>query len=275
MAARAYSSGVNVNFDNTTATAIVEYKGKYFDLSSSPYLPSYNDTLAAVNFSASIRSLDSKDHPISVPIEVKERLISTLSINTYPCPINGTNSTCQGPNGTRFSASMNNISFVAPTIDILESYYYNVKGVPLGKNFPMFPPYLFNYTADILPLQLEVPENGTHVVVLKYNPTVEVVFQGTNVATGIDHPMHLHGFSFYTVGMGLGNFNESLDPLNYNLVDPPRQNTVAVPKRGWAAIRFKADNPGQVSVFFHLFTSTIKNLVFFSSLLILCLPMLH
>ncbi|PHT96076.1 hypothetical protein T459_03958 [Capsicum annuum] len=34
---------------------------------------------------------------------------------------------------------MNNISFVNPSIDILESYYYHVKGVLIGKNFPRFP----------------------------------------------------------------------------------------------------------------------------------------
>nr|XP_009772437.1 PREDICTED: laccase-15-like [Nicotiana sylvestris] len=247
MAARAYSSGVNVNFDNTTTTAIVEYKGNYDEYSSPPplpYLPCYNDTLAAVDFSASLRSLASDDHPITVPTEVKDRLISTVSINAYPCPINGTNSTCQGPNGTRLAASMNNISFVNPSIDILEAYYYHIKGVLFGEKFPKFPPYVFNYTADVLPLRLEIPKSGTHVVMLKYNTTVELVFQGTNLVAGIDHPMHLHGFNFYTVGLGLGNFDERLDPLNYNLVDPPRQNTVAVPKRGWAAIRFKADNPG-------------------------------
>ncbi|OIT30362.1 laccase-14 [Nicotiana attenuata] len=247
MAARAYSSGVNVNFDNTTTTAIVEYKGNYDEYSPPPplpYLPCYNDTLAAVDFSASLRSLASKDHPVSVPIEVKDRLISTVSVNAYPCPINSTNSTCQGPNGTRLAASMNNISFVNPSIDILEAYYYHIKGVLFGDKFPKFPPYVFNYTADVLPLKLEIPKSGTHVVMLKYNTTVELVFQGTNLVAGIDHPMHLHGFNFYTVGLGLGNFDERLDPLNYNLVDPPLQNTVAVPKRGWAAIRFKADNPG-------------------------------
>ncbi|WKA11166.1 hypothetical protein VitviT2T_028692 [Vitis vinifera] len=34
------------------------------------------------------------------------------------------------------------------------------------------------------------------------------------------------------------------DPLHYNLVDPPHQNTISVPKNGWVAIRFEASNPG-------------------------------
>ena len=34
------------------------------------------------------------------------------------------------------------------------------------------------------------------------------------------------------------------DAARYNLVDPPLKNTVLVPRLGWAAVRFVADNPG-------------------------------
>ena len=81
--------------------------------------------------------------------------------------------------------------------------------------------------------------------ILEYNSTVEIVFQGTNVLNVAEnHPVHLHGYSFYVVGSGFGNFNNGTDPKNYNLVDPPELNTVGVSKNGWAAIRFRADNPG-------------------------------
>ncbi|GLT59221.1 hypothetical protein SLA2020_320540 [Shorea laevis] len=40
------------------------------------------------------------------------------------------------------------------------------------------------------------------------------------------------------------NFDKDKDPLMYNLVDPPLQNTIHIPKDGWVAIRFKAKNPG-------------------------------
>ncbi|CAN4118142.1 unnamed protein product [Withania somnifera] len=246
MGARAYTNGTNVQFDNTTTTAIVKYEGNYniFSPISLPHLPSYYDTPAAVNFSGSLRSLASEHHPMSLPINVKTRLVSTVSVNLLPCPTTGANvTTCQGPNGTRLSASMNNISFVTPTYDILEAYYYRVNGV-FGTNFPSFPPYVFNYTDDVLPLELELPEVGTQVKIVKYNTKVELVLQGTNLIAGLDHPMHLHGYNFYVVGWGLGNFDENSDPQNYNLVDPPRRNTVAVPKNGWIAIRFRADNPG-------------------------------
>lgn len=79
---------------------------------------------------------------------------------------------------------------------------------------------------------------------MEYGLTVELVFQGTNVVAGIDHPMHIHGYSFFVVGSRLGNFDPYKDPLTYNLVDPPERNTAIVPKNGWLAIRFRADNPG-------------------------------
>ncbi|RVX06984.1 Laccase-14 [Vitis vinifera] len=93
---------------------------------------------------------------------------------------------------------------------------------------------------------------ATEVRVLEYNSTVEIVFQGSNVVAGTYHPMHLHGHSFYVVGWGFGNFDENSDPLRYNLVDPPLQNTVSVPKNGWAAIRFKASNPGVWFIHCHI-----------------------
>ncbi|PNX70013.1 laccase-14-like protein, partial [Trifolium pratense] len=99
---------------------------------------------------------------------------------------------------------------------------------------------------DSLPLTLQTPKRGTKVKVLKYGTNVELVFQDTNLISGLDHPMHLHGYSFHVVGYGFGNFNKSKDPMNYNLVDPPLVNTVTVPKNGWAAIRFVATNPGKV-----------------------------
>lgn len=246
MAARAYSSGNGVGFDNTTTTAIVEYNGNYSSSSTPPlpYLPYYNDTNAFVNFTGSLRSLADADHPSHVPVNIKTRLFFTVSVNTLPCEVNNT---CEGPNGTRLAASVNNISFINPSIDILEAYYYHITGV-YGKKFPSFPPLIFNFTADDLPLIYQTPTRATEVKILDYNSTVELVFQGTNLVAGLDHPMHLHGFSFYVVGRGLGNFNETTDPLDFNLVDPPLQNTVGVPKNGWAAIRFRADNPGKSNI---------------------------
>ncbi|KAK4428409.1 Laccase-14 [Sesamum alatum] len=239
MAARAYAAAGT--YDNTTTTAIIEYRGNYTPPSSPllPSLPEFNDTLASANFTARLRSLADKDHPIDVPLKAKTIMFLTLSINLRPC----TNNSCDGPFGERLLASVNNITFQQPRIAILQAYYDRIKGV-YGDDFPKNPPVAFNYTAAVIPRDLWVPENGTEVRVLEHNSTVEIVFQGTNTVAGIDHPMHLHGQSFYVVGWGFGNFDKDKDPLNYNLVDPPHQNTIAVPRNGWTAIRFRASNPG-------------------------------
>ena len=241
LAARAYSSGVGVAFDNTTTTARVEYSGNYTPPSSLslPYLPNFNDTTAAFDFITSLRGLPER-YPRQVPTNITTQIVTTISINSLPCP---GGRTCQGPNGTIFAASMNNISFDTPNINILEAYYYHVNGV-YKTGFPRFPPFTFNFTADFLPLTLNIPKRATRVNLLNYGATVEIVIQGTNVVAGIDHPMHLHGFSFHVVGYGLGNFNQSKDPVTFNLIDPPLLNTVIVPLNGWTAIRFVASNPG-------------------------------
>ena len=81
-------------------------------------------------------------------------------------------------------------------------------------------------------------------MVLMYNANVELILQGTNVLASDNHPIHLHGYVFHVVGKGFKNFDPEKDPLSYNLVDPPEETTVGVPKNGWVAIRFTANNPG-------------------------------
>ncbi|PIN25286.1 Multicopper oxidase [Handroanthus impetiginosus] len=249
MAARVYA--IAGTSDNTTTTAIVEYSGNYSAPSSPllPTLPALNDTASSTNFVEQLRSLGSKDHPVDVPLNVDNKFFFTLSINTFQCP---PDAPCQGAQGGRFRASVNNITFVPPRIAILQAYYNRIRGV-YGDDFPSKPPFRFNYTQEkMIPRDYWTPQNGTEVRVLEYNSVVEIVFQGTNLVAGIYHPMHLHGYSFYVVGSGSGNFDKDRDPLNYNLVDPPFQNTIVVPVSGWTAIRFKANNPGVWLMHCHL-----------------------
>ncbi|KAG9159520.1 hypothetical protein Leryth_019582 [Lithospermum erythrorhizon] len=242
MAARAYNGGLGAPFDNTTTTAILKYTGKYTPSSTLllPTFPAFNDTNFQANYTASLRSLASDEHPIDVPKNISTHLFFTISVNTNLCPAN---ETCLGPGGNRFAATVNNISFVHPRIDILQAYYKQISGV-YGDDFPDFPTMPFNYTSTLLTQNMSRNSSGTEINVLEYNEEVELVFQGTNLVAGVDHPMHLHGYSFYVVGSGLGNFDKDKDPLNYNLVDPPLHNTITVRRSGWAAVRFKTNNPG-------------------------------
>ncbi|XP_018813536.1 laccase-14-like [Juglans regia] len=235
-------------FDNTTATAILQYTGKYIAPSSPsfPTLPSYNDKAAVENFTKLLRSLASKEHPVQVPKTITKSIFITVSVNQLYCP----DQSCAGPNGNRLSASLNNISFQTPTTDILQAYYRNLPNV-YTNNFPKQPPYYFNFTGDVGNNTI-FPSLGTKVLTIDYNDAVEIVFQGTNIGAAENHPMHLHGFSFYVVGIGSGNFNNKTSPKSYNLVDPPEVNTIGVPKNGWLAIRFIANNPGVWFMHCHL-----------------------
>ncbi|GKC12414.1 laccase/diphenol oxidase family protein [Tanacetum coccineum] len=245
MATRAYQTG-RIGFDNTTATAIIQYDGGSNSSTTPlfPLLPDYNDTTMAYEFLGSLKSSEPHLFPLN---KYDTRIISTISLNTIPCQ----NNSCAGPNGTQLAASMNNISFQFPKIDLLGAYYYNINGV-FDTQFPTVPPLYYNFTGTIFPAFLLASKRATIVRFIEYDLAIELVFQGTRMVAGLDHPMHLHGYSFYIVGWGFGNFDENRDPLNYNLVDPPLRNTVMVPVGGWAAIRFKAENPGVRFLYCHL-----------------------
>lgn len=243
MAARPYMSVVGAaDYDTSTTTAILQYAGSRpsGNTPAFPSLPKLNDTAAAAAFINGLRSLASKEHPVDVPQTVDQSLFITVSVNLLTCE---PGKTCGGPNGDKLAASLNNLSFVLPPVDVLDAYYKNISGV-FGTGFPAQPPQFFNFTGENLPGFLLFPQRATEVRVVEYNSNVEIVFQGTSILSSENHPMHLHGYSFYVVGRGIGNFDKEKDPLNYNLVDPPLENTVGVPKAGWAAIRFRAQNPG-------------------------------
>ena len=250
MAAHAYDSTQNVPFDNTTTTAILEYKSACNTekgRSSTPVfprLPAFNDTPTVTAFTNKFRSLFTG----KVPTEIDESLFFTIGFGFFNC-VPGPR--CQGPNGTRFSASMNNVSFVLPRRNsIQQAAYQGIPGI-FTADFPAFPPVQFDYTGTVS-RALWQPVRGTKVYRLKYGSSVQIVFQDTSIFTIENHPMHLHGYHFYIIASGFGNFNPARDTAKFNLVDPPMRNTFGVPTGGWAVIRFVADNPGQV-IFFSIF----------------------
>lgn len=240
MAAHAYNSA-NVTFDNTTTTAILEYKSA--QKSSKPIfpqLPGFNDTNTAAAFTAQVKS----PSKVEVPIEIDHNLFFTVGLGLFNCS-NPNSPRCQGPNGTRLTASMNNISFVFPTKNsLMQAYYQGQPGI-FTTDFPPVPPVQFDYTGNVS-RGLWQPRRGTKLYKLKFGSTVQIVMQDTSIVTVEEHPMHLHGHEFYVVGRGTGNFNPSRDTANFNLVDPPKRNTIGTPPGGWAAIRFVANNPGNI-----------------------------
>ncbi|KAJ7950338.1 Laccase [Quillaja saponaria] len=217
MTGRPYVTGLGT-FDSSTVAGILEYEHPSKNLQSTasikklplfkPVLSALNDTSFATNFANKFRSL-------------------------------------ARPNGTMFSASVNNISFAMPATALLLSHF---SGKPQG--IYKSPLSQFNYTGT--PPNNIMVSNGTKLMVLPFNTSVELILQDTSIIGAESHPLHPHGFNFFVVGQGSGNFNPNEDPVNFNLVDPVERNTVGVPSGGWVAIRFLADNPGVWFMHCHL-----------------------
>ncbi|KAI4320486.1 hypothetical protein MLD38_033963 [Melastoma candidum] len=234
-------------FDHSNGTAILEYQGNYSSSVTPLFpdnLPAYRDFKASEIFMGQIRSLASPEHPVDVPLDITTRMFIVVSMNVIYC-LDG----CE--KGFKILSTLTNVSWLDPPVDILKAYYWNISGI--YGDFPDYPPTWYNFTGDYFEQSIVVTRQGTKVKVLHFNDTVELIFQGTNVLYGsMNHPIHLHGQSFYVLGSGYGNFNNETDPLNFNLVDPPKLNTYPVPKLGWVAVRFRADNPGVWFMHCHL-----------------------
>ncbi|KAF5751396.1 putative laccase [Tripterygium wilfordii] len=225
--------------DNTTATATLYYLGTQTTVSTTLIAPPpQNATPVATNFTNALRSLNSKEYPASVPLKIDHNLLFTISLGINPCP------TCSG--GSRVVADINNITFVMPSVALLNAHFFNINGV-FTDDFPAKPPKPYNYTgAQLTNFQTM---KGTRLYRLAYNSTVQLVLQDTGMIAPENHPLHLHGFNFFQVGRGIGNFDPKKDAKKFNLFDPVERNTIGVPSGGWTAIRFRADNPGKPSLF--------------------------
>ncbi|CAH2073512.1 unnamed protein product, partial [Iphiclides podalirius] len=92
-----------------------------------------------------------------------------------------------------------------------------------------------------------------HVKSIPLHSTVELVMFDQGGES--DHIFHLHGYSFYVVGVRTFNASVDKDQLQRmnedetlfatkNLIDPVVKDTIVIPKFGVVALRFRADNPG-------------------------------
>lgn len=242
-------------FDNTTTTGIVQYK---FTTPSSQYvlptMPSFFDTVLAENFYTNLTSLIRPGDP-TVPLQVDERITIVYGFGIAPCQ--PAQLLCNQTAGA-LAACMNNVSFQSPrAMSLLEAHFNGVGGI-YTSDFPSRSPVTFDYTnatagltASLMP-QLMFTAKGTKVTKLKYNSTVEIVLQNTAVLGIENHPMHLHGFNFFVLAQGFGNYDATTAVKSYNLVDPQVRNTLGVPTGGWAVIRFIANNPGVWILHCHL-----------------------
>ncbi|KAL1200571.1 Laccase-8 [Cardamine amara subsp. amara] len=242
-----YTSAIGIPIPtNMTITSLLVYEGAATSSSPAlPLMPALNDTPTAHRFSSSITGLAGGPHWKPVPDHVDEKMFITMGLGLDPCP---SDTKCIGPVGQRFVGSLNNRTFVNPeTVSLQEAYFYDITGV-YTDDFPDQPPLIFDYTNFKLrtnsDYKMMFPERKTSVKTLRYNSTVEVVLQNTAIITAESHPMHLHGFNFYVLGYGIGNYDPIHDARKLNLFNPQMHNTVGVPPGGWVVLRFIANNPG-------------------------------
>lgn len=213
MLARPYFTGQGT-FDNSTVAGILEYTKPNDQTNKNlhilkPVLPAINDTNFVANFSNKFLSLNSPKYPANVPKTIDKNFFFTVGLGTSPCP---KNQTCQGPNNSsnsKFAASMNNVSFALPSIALLQQHFFGTNN-GFTTDFPVVPLRPFNYTGT--PPNNTLVSNGTKTVVIPYNTRVQVILQDTSILGAESHPLHLHGFNFFVVGQGFGNFNASSDP---------------------------------------------------------------
>eukprot|EP01025_Chloroclados_australasicus_P066245 TRINITY_DN908_c0_g1_i1.p1 TRINITY_DN908_c0_g1~~TRINITY_DN908_c0_g1_i1.p1 ORF type:complete len:614 (-),score=61.40 TRINITY_DN908_c0_g1_i1:403-2205(-) len=110
---------------------------------------------------------------------------------------------------------------------------------------------------------------------IKLGEVIDIVFQNYPIFSGKvdEHPWHLHGYSFYVLGYGAGEFSYEEHKDELNLVDPPLRDTItvypsvgdeiylngvepqgvdALTPSGWTVVRFKANNPGVWNLHCHI-----------------------
>ncbi|XP_008801383.2 laccase-25-like [Phoenix dactylifera] len=252
MAARAYISTLPPpqTFDDTTTTGIVRYKSAMPSSArpAMPVMPDYTDTPTAHRFYTSLTGLLKPGLP-TVPLHADEHMFVTSGLGVVPCKRDQ-------PRCSRgaLAASMNNVSFEFPTkMSLLEAHFKGAKGI-YTTDFPDRPPLMFDFTNNNLSMNpaLIFTNKATKLKKVKYNATVEMVLQNTALIGIENHPIHLHGFNFFVLAQGFGNFDWETAVKSYNLVHPQVRNTIAVPTGGWAVIRFVANNPGVWFMHCHL-----------------------
>ncbi|KAL5152303.1 Laccase-2 [Glycine soja] len=233
MLARPFFTGKGTS-NNSTLAGILEYDDDNDTPASNrpmlkPTLPDINDTSFVSNLNTKFRSLNSAKHPANVPETVDKSFFFTIGLGSMLCP---RNQTYEGPNNrTKFSASMNNISFPLPSVAILEKHFSGQEqdnnGVYYTTDFPVVSLRAFNYTGT--PPNNTMVKSGTKVVVIPFNTRVQVVLQDTRcressvTSSWVQHVL------------GTLILSKTLPNLIW---------LALFRGTGWVAIRFLADNPG-------------------------------
>ncbi|KAB5592773.1 hypothetical protein CTheo_3757 [Ceratobasidium theobromae] len=87
--------------------------------------------------------------------------------------------------------------------------------------------------------------NASNIASVTFDTVGAVDLVINNLDTGIDHPYHMHGMTFWIVAEGSGSITlAEAETIKYNTTNPIRRDTHIIPAGTWAVLRFIADNPG-------------------------------
>ncbi|XP_033609847.1 laccase isoform X2 [Cryptotermes secundus] len=147
----------------------------------------------------------------------------------------------------RMSSVVNNISFSFPSSPLLSQRHDVKQSVvcPKGQDgAPRCPLGSGSYCQCLHIIQIPLCAVAQFILIDKGNG-------------GVNHPFHLHGYSFYVIAMGTFENGQTEDDIIEGLhrgtleisKNPPFRDTIAVPASGYTVIRILARNPGYW--FFH------------------------
>ncbi|KAF8406586.1 hypothetical protein HHK36_008674 [Tetracentron sinense] len=127
--------------------------------------------------------------------------------------------------------TVNGVSFVHPDTPLKLADYFQLSDVFVADTISDTPDGRF-------------PVLGTSVIDVKYRDFIHVVFQNPQLSL---QTWHIDAYSFFVVGMGVGNWDKSKQ-LTYNMVDAVSRSTIQVYPNSWTAIMLELDNQGMWNV---------------------------
>ncbi|KAM3759991.1 hypothetical protein ACB098_01G161100 [Castanea mollissima] len=69
----------------------------------------------------------------------------------------------EGTTKSGLASSLNNVSWINPSTDVLLAYYRNMSGI-YTPDFPEYPPVLFDFTGDEVPDYTTTTIQGTKII---------------------------------------------------------------------------------------------------------------
>ncbi|KAK9382773.1 Cupredoxin [Kockiozyma suomiensis] len=137
-------------------------------------------------------------------------------------------------------AYINGTSWVSADTPTLYSAWEQLSPAGLGANSSDSNATSLLNTVGPLELGVYAGNKNQYVINVPDYAVVDILLN--NLDDG-SHPFHLHGYKFWVMDSGRGNYKYT-NYGNWTSDNPMLRDTVTVQSYGWAILRFVADNPG-------------------------------